>query len=52
MSLKKRGNVKSFMKNGRTYGTTEVAEKSSVSSKKQIKRERHREAENRLVGRG
>jgi hypothetical protein len=46
------GNVKSFMKNGRTYETTEVTEKHSVSSKKQIKRQRHREVENRLVGRG
>jgi hypothetical protein len=40
------------MKNGRTYETTEVAEKSSVSSKKQIRRKRHREVERRFVGRG
>jgi hypothetical protein len=46
------GTVKSFMKNGRTYGTTEVAEKYSVYSKKQIKRLRHGEVKNRLVGRG
>jgi len=46
------GTVKSFMKNGRRYGTTEVTEKDSMSPKKQIKRLRHRDVENRLVGRG
>jgi hypothetical protein len=39
------------MKNGTTYETTEVTEKHSVSSKKQIKSQRHREVENRLGGR-
>ena len=40
------------MKNGTTYGTTEDTEKESVSSKKKIKRQRHREVGNRLVSRG
>jgi hypothetical protein len=47
---RKNGTVKSLLKSGRTYGTTEVSEKYSVSSRKKIKRERHREVENRLVG--
>jgi hypothetical protein len=46
------GTVKRFMKNGAAYGTTEGTEKHSVSSRKKIKRQRHREVENRLVGRG
>jgi hypothetical protein len=46
------GTVKSSMKNGRTYGTTEVTEKDPVSSKKQIKRQRHREVGNKPRGRG
>ena len=46
------GTVKSFMKNGKTYGTTKVTEKHSASSKKQIKKQRQREVENRLVGKG
>jgi acetyltransferase-like isoleucine patch superfamily enzyme len=48
----KRGTVKTSMKNRRTYETTEVAEKYSVSSKEQIKRQRHREVGNRLIDRG
>ena len=48
----KRGTVKTSMKNRRTYETTEAAEKYSVSSKKQIKRQRHREVGNRLIDRG
>ncbi len=46
------GTVKNFMKSGRTYGTTEVTEKHSASSRKKIKRLRHREVENTIVGRG
>jgi len=38
--------------NGTAYGTTEDTEKHSVSSRKKIKRQRHREVGNRLVGRG
>ncbi len=38
------------MKNGKTYETTGATEKHSVSSKKQMKKQRHREVENRLVG--
>jgi hypothetical protein len=34
------GTVKSFMKNGKAYGTTEDTEKDSVSSRKKIKRQR------------
>ncbi len=37
------------MKSERTYGTTEVTEKHSVSSRKKIKRQRYREVENRIV---
>jgi hypothetical protein len=40
------------MKNGTAYGTTEYTEKDSVSSRKKIKRQRHRGVGNRLVGRG
>ena len=40
------------MKNGTAYGTTEDTEKHSVSSKEKIKRQRHRQVENRLVGKG
>jgi hypothetical protein len=47
-----KGIVKIFMKKGRTYETTEAAEKNSVSSKKRLKRQRHREVENSLGGRG
>jgi len=48
------GIAKSFMKNGRAYGTTEDTEKNSVSSRKKIKRQKqkHRKVQNRLVGRG
>jgi hypothetical protein len=46
------GTVKRFVENGTAYGTTEDTEKHSVSSKKKIKRRRHLELENRLVGRG
>jgi hypothetical protein len=40
------------MKDGTAYGTTEDTEKHSVSSRKKIKRQRHSEVENRLMGRG
>ena len=40
------------MKNGTAYGTTGDTEKDSVSSRKKIKRPRHREVGNGLVGRG
>jgi hypothetical protein len=40
------------MKNRTAYGTTGDTEKNSVSSKKKIKRQRHRGVGNRLVGRG
>jgi hypothetical protein len=40
------------MKNGTAYGTTEDTEKDSVSSRKKIKRQRHRGVGNRPVGRG
>ena len=35
-----KGSVKSFMKNGTAYGTTEDTEKDSVSSRKKIERQR------------
>ena len=44
--------IKDFMKDGRTYETTEGAEKYSVFSKRVDKKQRHREAENRLIRRG
>ncbi len=45
------GTVKSYMKNAIAYGPTEDTEKHSVSSRKKIKSQRHREVDNRLVGR-
>ena len=52
IAMEKTGTVKILMKSGKTYGNTEVTEKHSVSSKKKTVRQRHREAKNRLVGRG
>jgi hypothetical protein len=45
-------NCQKFYESGRTYETTEGTEKHSVSARKKIKRQRHPEVENRLVGRG